>query len=38
MKAEENLVEQLCSNGMDERGVVEEWRYDIVDKNFGGHL
>ena len=25
-------------NGMDERDVVEEWRYDIVDKNFGGHL
>jgi hypothetical protein len=25
-------------DGMDERDVVEEWRYDIVDKNFGGHL
>ena len=24
--------------GFDWGDVVEEWRYDIVDKNFGGHL
>ncbi len=24
--------------GMEERDQQEEWRYNIVDKNFGGHL
>jgi hypothetical protein len=25
-------------DGMDEKKQDEEWRYHIVDKNFGGHL
>jgi hypothetical protein len=25
-------------NGMDERDAVEEWRYDIYENIYGGHL
>jgi hypothetical protein len=25
-------------NGMDERDVVEEWRFNVDEKKYGGHL